>query len=212
MATDYCTRYVIAQAISDETANTVAQFIIRKIVCLHGAPQRILTDSGKAFRSKLIVELCQQLRAKHVFSTHYHPQTNGLVERMNRTIATMLSMYIGTKHDDWDNYLPYVIFAYNVSIHASTGCSPFYLLFGRNATLPVDISLKISSKTEPDFTKELRETREIAKSVLVRQQATMKKNYDKLPTKIKEFEVGEEVMVYTPRGYSGKTTKLLHFF
>src|SRR5206468_2489287 len=66
----------------------------------------------------------------------YHPQTNGLTERFNKTLLEMLSMYVSKQQGDWDEYLPYVVHAYNTSVHVSTGETPFYLTRGHDARQP----------------------------------------------------------------------------
>lgn len=104
VATDYCTEYALVESLRDETAISVARFLIDKVILVHDAPSRILSDHRKAFRFTVISKLCVQLQTRHIFSTHYHPQINGLVERMNKTLAIMLGMYVGLGHDDWHNY------------------------------------------------------------------------------------------------------------
>ncbi len=78
------------------------------------------------------------METNHQTTTAYHPQANGLVERLNHTLADMLSMYVSKDHKDWDSTLPFVRFAYNTSRQETTGRSPFYLMHGRNPVLPVD--------------------------------------------------------------------------
>ncbi|GFS99718.1 transposon Ty3-I Gag-Pol polyprotein [Trichonephila clavipes] len=71
----------------------IAKFLLEEIVLRHGAPRVIITDRGAVFRSRLVslVDLCN---IDHRFTTAYHPQTNGLTERFNKTLADMLSMYV----------------------------------------------------------------------------------------------------------------------
>lgn len=76
-----------------------------------------------------------------VNTSAYHPQVDGLVEKFNGTLTTMISMYVSDDQDDWDQHLPYVLFAYRTSVHASTGCTPFFLLYGHEARFPIDVVL-----------------------------------------------------------------------
>ena len=76
--------------------------------------------------------------SRHTTTTAFHPQTNGQVERMNHTLAPMLSMYVADNHQDWDQVLPFVVFAYNTARQETKGFSPFFLLYGREASLPSD--------------------------------------------------------------------------
>jgi len=87
----------------------------------------------KAVLDRLVVE--------HKPSTPFHQQANGLVERTNHVLADMLSMYVDGEHKMWDEALPFVTFAYNVSIQESAGFSPFYLVNCREAILPIGAAL-----------------------------------------------------------------------
>ena len=81
------------------------------------------------------------LQIKHSLSTPYSPWVNGCVERMNGTIAQLLSSY-SNGASDWDIVLPFALFAYRTSTHSATGFSPFFLMHGREATVPCDTSLQ----------------------------------------------------------------------
>jgi hypothetical protein len=83
----------------------------------------------------------QQLKTEHRTSTAYHSQSVGQVERINHTLAMMLSMFTNDRQSNWDGALPYVTFAYNTTRQESTGRTPFYLLYGREALLPIYVAL-----------------------------------------------------------------------
>ena len=106
---------------------TVADVIVTQFICQFGVPQQILTDLGREFEGKLMTELCQLLRINKISTTPYRPQTDGLVERQNRTLLEMLAKYTSRQYSDWDDHLPFMVMAYNTSIHDSTGCTPFSL-------------------------------------------------------------------------------------
>ena len=72
-------------------------------------------------------------------TTPYHPQSDGLVERFNRTLLHLLSLAASENEQEWDLHLPMVMLAYRTSVQESTGCTPFYLMFGREARLPSDV-------------------------------------------------------------------------
>ncbi|GFW84626.1 retrovirus-related Pol polyprotein from transposon 17.6 [Trichonephila clavipes] len=93
----------------------IAKFLLEEIVLRHGAPQVIITDRGAVFRSRLVSSLVDLCNIDHRFTTAYHPQTNGLTERFNKTLADMLSMYVDVEQKNWDEILPFVTFAYNTA-------------------------------------------------------------------------------------------------
>ncbi|GFY77112.1 transposon Ty3-I Gag-Pol polyprotein [Trichonephila inaurata madagascariensis] len=94
-------------------SSTKAKFITEEYVLKQGARQTILIVA--VFESKLVTELRQLCSSKHRKMTGYHPQTNGLTERFNKTLADMLSMYVGMEQTNWDEILPFVLFAYNIA-------------------------------------------------------------------------------------------------
>ena len=89
-ATDYLTKWPEARAVPNADANTTAQFIFEEIICRHGAPNIILSDRGRNFIAQTVEELCKRMNIHHKLSSPYHPQTNGLVERFNRTLCKTL--------------------------------------------------------------------------------------------------------------------------
>lgn len=104
-------------------------------------PEQLLSDQGQNFLSELVLEVCKLLGTKKINTTGYHPQTDSLVERLNHTLMSMLSKCVENHGRDWDECLPYVLFAYRVSVHEPTRESPFYLMYGRDARLPTETAL-----------------------------------------------------------------------
>src|ERR1051325_3301390 len=149
VATDYLTRWPEVQAISDASAATLAQFIFTEIICRHGIPKIILSDQGPNFRSDMIRILCEKFLIRHKFSSPYHPQTNGMVERLNRTLCESLAKVKGT--DDWDLHIPAVLLAYRTKRHATTGYTLFQLVYGRQAVLPIEALLPVELQEETEI-------------------------------------------------------------
>ncbi|GFV40175.1 retrovirus-related Pol polyprotein from transposon 412 [Trichonephila clavipes] len=142
VCTDYSTRYAITKALPTAEVDEVAKFLLEEIVLRHGAPRVIITDRGAVFRSRLVSSLVDLCNIDHRFTTAYHPQTNGLTERFNKTLADMLSMYVHVEQKNWDEILPFVTFAYNTAKQETTGFTPFYyLLHGREAETTLDTTL-----------------------------------------------------------------------
>lgn len=83
-------------------------------------------------------EVYHLMGIKKLNTTTYHPQTNGLVKRFNRTLSNVLAKTVAAGGKNWNECLPYVLFAYRASPQESTGESPFFLLYGRDPQLPID--------------------------------------------------------------------------
>ncbi|RWS19468.1 gag-pol fusion protein-like protein, partial [Leptotrombidium deliense] len=145
VATEYFTRFAIIRAFTDSTASMAATFIVENIICQFGCPKEILTDRGVQFRSLMMSEVFNLLHTKHITTTAFHAQTNGLTERFNHTLAMMISMYVGTVHRDWDRALHFLAFAYNSSVQSSTGYSPFFLTYGREPLMPAEVIFDVPS-------------------------------------------------------------------
>ncbi|KAM7297632.1 hypothetical protein ISCGN_022783 [Ixodes scapularis] len=141
VATDYLTRYAETKALPSGTAVEVAKFFIESIVLRHGAPEVLITDRGSSFMAQLTQEILRLSDTSHRRTTAYHPQTNGLTKRLNKTIADMISMYVDVEHKTWDEVLPYVTFAYNTAVQETTGFTPFQLVHGRKVTTMLDAVL-----------------------------------------------------------------------
>ncbi|GFX07144.1 hypothetical protein TNCV_4268961 [Trichonephila clavipes] len=120
VCTDYSTRYAITKALLTAEVDEIAKFLLEEIVLRHGAPRVIITDRGAVFRSRLVSSLVDLCNIDHRFTTAYHPQTNGLTERFNKTLADMLSMYVDVEQKNWDEILPFVTFAYNTAKQETT--------------------------------------------------------------------------------------------
>ena len=110
--TDYLTKWPEVFPTSDQTALTIAKLLVEKVISRHGVPVELLSDRGSAFLSHLLQEVCQLLGIHRVNTTAYHPQTDGLVERFNRTLIDMLAKRVEPSGRDWDRQIPYVLFTY----------------------------------------------------------------------------------------------------
>lgn len=141
VATDYMTRYCEIKALPRGTASEIAHFFMKNIVLRHGAPAVVITDRGTAFTAQMMEDVLQLSGTAHRKTTAYHPQSNGLTERINKTITDMLSMYVDRDHKNWDDILPYITFAYNTAVQETTGFTPFRLLHGREAATMLDVML-----------------------------------------------------------------------
>ncbi|KAM9977632.1 hypothetical protein ACTFIR_011502 [Dictyostelium discoideum] len=115
----------------------------------YGVPKRIISDRGAAFVSKIVERVNNLFGIKKLSTTSYHPQTNGLTEKFNDTLITMLKNFVTTEnYGDWPSILKGLLFCYRTTTHASSGFSPFYLLFNRQPRLLLDTSLRVNYNNE----------------------------------------------------------------
>ena len=159
---DYFTRYVEAYAIPNQEAVTVVNKLVEEFFFRFSPPDQLHSDQGRNFESAIITEVCKLLGVRKSGTTPYHPQSDGLVERFNRTLLDMLATAVSDHPFEWEHHLR---LAYNTSIHPTTGYSPFSLMFGRQARMPVDIMLGTSTATTstiPQYVANLRTNLETA--------------------------------------------------
>ena len=134
---DYVTKYLVVECIPNRNADTVSSAIVRKIICAHGPPHEIVSDGAAEFRSELLSELHRSFGITRRITTPYRPQANGLIERVFATIRPMLASVANKTRRKWDEFLPYVVYAYNTSYHRSINSTPFYLFYGRDPEIGI---------------------------------------------------------------------------
>ncbi|CAF4372128.1 unnamed protein product [Rotaria sp. Silwood2] len=137
--TDILSKFVIAKAVRDCTADTAARFLQEEVICKYGTPKCVLTDNGTHFTSTMMKLLLKRLGITHLYATPCHPQTNGQIERFNSTMDAKIAALSNQNRSDWDDNLPFVIFNYNTSYHSTTKTIPFELMYGRSLVLPFDL-------------------------------------------------------------------------
>ena len=201
---DSFSKYVVAKPLPTKEAAAVAEVFLFDVICEFGVPRELQSDQGKEFTAGVVQELCKLLQVKKQYSTAYRPQTNGLVERFNRTLGQMLAMYVDENHHTWDVQLPFVLFAYRSAVQASTGVTPFYLMFGREPRFPILNNFEPDPKTKYSVTQYLenreREYRNATRLVKAniyevqrRQEILHNRRANAGP-----LNVGQEVLMFSP--------------
>ncbi|XP_048132952.1 uncharacterized protein LOC125314539, partial [Rhodamnia argentea] len=150
VAIDYFTKWIEANSYANVTANNVAKFIKRDIISRYGVPRAIITDNGSNPNNKVVDQLLEQFKVRHLNSSPYRPQMNGAVEAANKNIKKILAK-TAEKYRDRHERLPYALIAYRTSIRTSTGATPYSLVYGMEAVPPVEVeilSLRILSQVE----------------------------------------------------------------
>jgi len=142
---DYFSKWVEALALPEQSAETVAHLLVNEVNSRFGVPLQIHTGQGRNFESALFKEVCRLLVIEKTQTTPLHPQSDGILERLNRTLEAMLSNFVQENQQNWDQLLP---------LHESTGCTPNELMFGHDVRLPVDLMFDslLVPVTPPDAT------------------------------------------------------------
>ena len=138
---DYFTRYVEAYPIPNQQAMMVTHLLVDQFLLRFSPPERLHSDQGHNFKSLLIAETCKLLGVEKSRTPPYHPQSDGLVERFNRTLLDMLATAVTDQPFQWEEHLRRLCFTYNTSIHPTMEYPSFTLMFGRQARLSTDIAL-----------------------------------------------------------------------
>ncbi|CAF5035048.1 unnamed protein product, partial [Rotaria magnacalcarata] len=132
------------QATANFTADTAAKFLVDKVVLQYGVSKQLLTDRETHFMANVFETVASRCGVKHITTTTYYPQCNGLTERFNATLVDSIGTYVNLQQSDWDDYLPYVTFAYNTPKQSTTQMEPFKSMYGRDAILPFDVPSQIT--------------------------------------------------------------------
>ncbi|MCO5604833.1 hypothetical protein L7F22_059007 [Adiantum nelumboides] len=140
-ATDYMTRWAEAASVARITAADVNKFVLDYICSRFGTPLEILSDRGPGFRADLLDALLENLSIKHVHSTPYYPQCNGLVEKTNGVLCKIITKHVRDGPQDWDKHLTAALWAYRTSFKVSTQFMPYHLVYVQEALLPIEVEL-----------------------------------------------------------------------
>ena len=218
--TDHCTRWPILVPLKVTDASTIARAFFDHVICEHGCPQTLLSDRGTNFLSKIVLEVCRIMRTNKLNTSSYHPQCNAIQERYNAVILDTISHYVNEFHNDWDQYITAIQFAYRTTpAENSVGFSPFFLLYGREARLPLDVTLT----SECDYAEhnlrehihklvsQLEVVRKISQRHAEQNQAKMKERFDERATEV-PYQVGDSVWIYIPAVQQGLSRKLMKFW
>ena len=182
------------------TAPQLATLFMREVVRLHGVPSSILSDRDPRFTANFWRAFWDQLGTTLTMSTAYHPQTDGQTERANRTLEEMLRSRINFNQNDWDEHLALAELAYNNSIQASTGFTPFYLNYGQEVLLPLDQAIaELRPCKNPEAASRIKQL----KAALVRARANIElaqhrqAHYANQHRRDVTFKVGDQVLLST---------------
>ena len=215
---DAFSRWVEVFPTQDELAGTVARIVYDNIITRYGCPHTLLSDNGPSFIAKIVEELCLIMSVKKIFTTAHHPQSNGLVERVNSTVLSTLRSYVDEMGSDWDLCLPSVRFAINTTPNSTTGLSPFYINFGLDPRLPLDTLIEPSVQfvfsdlgTYARHTVDrVRKAYQIVNAMYDKKLTATQEINRQNAGKIVSFSIGDQVWLYIPIIKKGYSRKLHH--
>ena len=134
---DHLTGWPEAFPIPDKKVETIVYVFINNYLPVHMCPRFILSDNGTEFKNQLMDDALKQLGIHHIFSTPYHPQSNGKVEVFHKYLKLTLRKLCEKDQDNWDQDINQVLTSYHVTLHLTTGETPFFLIYGRDPNLPL---------------------------------------------------------------------------
>ncbi len=138
---DRFSRYVELAAVTEANARNTARAIIDVWITEHGVPHRLSTDGGSHFDNEAIANICRELEVEHHIGTSHHPESQGVVERANAVVVNTLRALVRAHGDEWSDVLPLVRFAMNTSVSRTTGFTPYEVVHGFKARLPLHNAL-----------------------------------------------------------------------
>ena len=172
-------------AVADQKALTIAQLLVEKVIPMFGVPEALLSERGTYLLSHLMQDICKMLSIVKLNTTAYHLQCDGMVEHFNRTLKTILRKHAATFENQWDCYLPGVLWAYRNTPHESTGEKPSFLLFGIDCHTPTEAAYLPPSSLCPADVSDYREelmlslslARKLAAESIQKAQVKYKRNH-----------------------------------
>ncbi|KAL8606779.1 hypothetical protein ACOMHN_049608 [Nucella lapillus] len=208
---DYATRYPEATPLKNIRAETVAEAAF-DMWTRTGIPESVLTDNGSQFTGQVMKEVYRLLAIKGQYTTPYHAQCNGLVERFNGTLKRMLRSLVQDKPKQWDRWIPALLFAYREVPQSSTGFSPFELLYGRKVRGPMRVlkdlwvqperqEVKTAAEYVVDLRNKIAETCAVARENLGEAATKHKRHFD-LRARPRSLRVGSRALVLRPTSHS----------
>ncbi|KAJ0177013.1 hypothetical protein K1T71_007022 [Dendrolimus kikuchii] len=189
--TKFSSAYPIRSTTAEETSECLLHYI-----SIFGIPKMILTDQGPNFTSDLFKKTCEFLKIKNLWSSPYHPQTQGALERSHSTLKEYLKSYINEEQTNWPRYVYTAMLAYNTSVHSTTHFTPYELMFGNKPFIPNSIYNESPGATYPDYVRmlqnRLKYSREKALDFIRKSKESSKTYYDTHTRSVK-YKIGDYV-------------------
>lgn len=208
------TKWAEAYAIPNQRATTCVRVLVKNWICRYGVPDSIHSDQGRNFESQVFEEMCHLLNINKTRSTAYHPEDNGQVENLHKTLKSMQKARVDDDPQGWDEQPDYCMMAFRSSVHSSTEHTPFQLMFGREMRIPLDVMMGSgpmgNESSYSEFVADLQGSLEAAyrdvRQNLKVAQHRQKDAYDK-GVRHMVFQAGDLVLRYDPQLKPGEANK-----
>lgn len=194
-ATCDLTKFMIAVPTNDMTVETTAECLLENVLLRYNFPSRIISDNAQYFNANVIKELNKMLQIKKIFTTPYHPQSN-IVERQHRTLNAYMRSFTQKNRDLWSRLLKYATFAYNNTVHTTTGFTPHELAHGFSIIIPNSLRKNKPRYDYDNLASDIRQNitnaLQIAREALENRKLTNKQQYDQ---NIREIDIKTDDMI-----------------
>jgi hypothetical protein len=207
---DFFSRYLIMVPLEDQKSSSVAAALVKEVYLKMGCPSVCLSDNAKNFKSKLMEDLAKLLDIKRQFVSVYAAFSNGRIEIAHKSIKKKLSYYVEHNQERWATVLPYIVSAYNNTVHSSTNKTPHEIVFGLPMKSPFEAAL-VAGTVNNEQVLHLKEMlADIWSEVTTDNHAAFKKykvQHDK-KVKVQDIRVGSYVLMKNIINKKGVSRKL----
>jgi hypothetical protein len=178
------------------SAQDIAHIVFTRIISRFGVPEKLISDRDPRFTGKFWRRLFELIGTKLAMSSAYHPQSDGMTERVNRTLETVIRTTVNASQDDWADHLPSAEFAIN-DTPGTTGFTPFQLMYGKHPRKPIDFTdKKIVTPAAEEYVTEIRKMIDRARKNILQAQQHQKTQADK-KRRDHEFKIEDQVYLST---------------
>lgn len=214
---DYFTKWPEAIALKSVDSDSIKRWLSNEIIPRYGVMSELITDQGSQFVSKSFRDYCSSMGIHCRTTTPFHPMTDGMVEKLNRTFLNMLRAYVSDHQSDWPDHLPVILYSYRTAVHDSIKVSPAEALQTRKLRLPIDLlfqpcafSLSQSLTSIDQLMNRMLSIRTDIREQSVKSLAKRKKDYDSAKVrKVREtYKPGDRIYWRKPINKKGKCPKL----